>query len=266
MSCIDLNDGNTRKRNCIDLCVLAHEIRKSDIWNHLDPSGSGPCRARERVRHYIGRLDSWRRAARYVINTAAGPSSPQAPLITAAVSATPSQPTLRGQDAIDVDPDIDGLVLTVCPRYRSDEIRPAVVKKLNNAKSLHKRFVDVRQIPIVHAEAAMAYYFWANSKTFADGELAIGCSKPSCFCCDMYLRILFDGRLLRPTHGNAWFAWYPPSSPVAGYKRHDARTVDIVNRMGSEIQSNVEKCIDKGIFGRDRMHDSTTGTTGTSDS
>lgn len=154
--------------------------------------------------------------------------------------------------------------MSVCPRTRHPAAMEMAVEELAVAQPMHQKFQDAPQIPKVHAEAAIAHFFWAGSRRFAGDDYVIGCSKPSCYCCSMYMGILYEGQKQRPSHGTAWLQWQPPPSHVNGAWVYSKSTIGVVRCMSAAIQADVQTCILSGALGGTQRHDSMTGTSSSS--
>ncbi|KAL8381526.1 hypothetical protein RB595_005681 [Gaeumannomyces hyphopodioides] len=70
--------------------------------------------------------------------------------------------------------------------------------------------------PIVHCEIQLHEHFNASGrqKKFALDLPVIGCSKPACYCCKLYLKY-HPARCIEPeSHENVWLNWSPPALPL----------------------------------------------------
>jgi hypothetical protein len=112
--------------------------------------------------------------------------------------------------------------------------------------------------PRIHAELLVLEHFYQNNLDFANGERYIGCSKPSCDCCDLYMKRHPDTFITRATHGNLWTNWRPPSL-VNSATTIDKHTRDILNEMVKHIRKAALNQILLKLPQRQRMPDSATG-------
>jgi hypothetical protein len=120
--------------------------------------------------------------------------------------------------------------------------------------------------PRVHAELKLLEYFYRNRDglDFVRNDPYIGCSKPACYCCSLYIRS-HPGQFVEPaTHQKIYLNWMPPTS------NWDVRDLgsEFANHERDMLQKMVEsirlRTIDqiKTQTGRRRKHfDSVTGDT-----
>lgn len=113
---------------------------------------------------------------------------------------------------------------------------------------------------IIHAETALAQFFYLHELQFVFQDRYIGCSKPSCYACSIYLSKHPGNFVQRPSHGNAWFRWYPPRSTSGS----DARMTDKVLRemilhMEADLRKGGADFVSGKDLGRRQPFESTTG-------
>lgn len=105
-----------------------------------------------------------------------------------------------------------------------------------------------------HAEASAARFFVEEDLQFANEDRYIGCSKPSCMCCNLYLECLSGDLERRPCHGNAWAQWCLPRGSLPT----DEKQISILKRMTSRLQSEIAIEISSASKGHAHTHDSST--------
>jgi hypothetical protein len=109
---------------------------------------------------------------------------------------------------------------------------------------LHERDTKTR----VHAELLLIDYFERNLCNFlAQGEKYIGCSKPACYLCHMYITQHPSRYTIPPSHNKIYVGWRPPDvyvgeSGVSRLLQVQERIlllmIDLVrNDLSSEIKS-----------------------------
>lgn len=157
------------------------------------------------IRHYIGRLGSWFVASKFMVAIAR-----QNPRVFENFQVIPvsriSETAIR---AVDEDTSLKQALLRTLPDYNSElvDLRVRILQSTSNDdlaarfKRIHK---DPKFVPKVHAEALMMEHFYSNQLRFFGNDRYIGCSKPSCYCCDLYLRCHPGNFEARPCHGNVW--------------------------------------------------------------
>ena len=97
------------------------------------------------------------------------------------------------------------------------------------AARLTKNYTDPNFVPKVHAETLMVEHFYFNQLHFFGNDRYIGCSKPSCYCCDLYLRNHPGNFEARPSHGNVWVKW---CLPFEADEEDDAMANEIDGNLG----------------------------------
>lgn len=105
-----------------------------------------------------------------------------------------------------------------------------------------------------HAESAMAHFFFTQGRRFLNEDRYIGCSKPSCMCCELYLEALSGDFARRPCHGNAWVQWrLPGPSPSTSDE-----AIAIMQRMAKRMQRDIVIELTSASKGHVLTHDSST--------
>lgn len=212
----------------------------SSVWKHL-------C-------HYIGRLGSWYKAARFLsrkasifvdilenctvevvpseIPSVADPPTPMWELSRLLSQAMP--------DGFDMSID------------RLEDIFGTSAIAAATADALRYQNRDLRLK--THAEAAMAHFFFSSGRRFIMEDRYIGCSKASCSCCALYLELHPGNFERRPCHGNTWIQWRFPglSNPP------DPESVKLMRRMADRMQGDVKRGVISGLRGHAFTLDSST--------
>lgn len=205
----------------------------------------------DRIRHYIGRLGSWQRAASYVASQAPRFANELRDCQVYCID----NPRIYHQ--IEFSGELATVLSRVCPKL---EQKVYIASRLKTAQPLLKNLTTKRHHPIVHAEAAMAHFFDSKSLAFVHNSRYIACSKPSCYCCKLYLEE-HPGRFLkRKASGNAYVTWYPPllKDDDTRVRRKSAQTLQaITERTKQDILLDTKE----GNFGVRQQFDSTTGKT-----
>ncbi|KIW29821.1 uncharacterized protein PV07_05608 [Cladophialophora immunda] len=162
------------------------------------------------LRHYLGRLGSWSKAVQVLILGAV--TFPQW-IENAQVEIIGTNGPADLPNKLHLT-DLGGVVRRMVP---TDQM--VVVEQLSQALSEANAVVQVEdrfrdeyaQIrPRPHAELLILEHFYRNRLDFVTDDRYIGCSKPSCYCCHIYMQC-HPGRFApRPCHGNLWINWAPP--------------------------------------------------------
>ncbi|KIW18408.1 hypothetical protein PV08_02696 [Exophiala spinifera] len=221
------------------------------------------------LRHYLGRLGSWSKAVQILVLGA----------VTFPQRIENAQVEIIGTNGPADLPnklhstDLVGVVRRMVP---IDQI--VVFEQLNQALSEANAVAEVEdrfrqeyaQIkPRPHAELLILEHFYRNGLDFVTDDRYIGCSKPSCYCCHIYMQC-HPGRFApRPCHGNLWINWAPPyplpiPDPHAVTTKGTARpqkhhTFKMLQDMLIYIRRDLQEQILSRRPERARLPDSTTG-------
>lgn len=254
-----------------ELCASARELHGTETWKMLEKK----CRNRmptdewSRVRHYIGRLGQWAKAVDTIIE--ATERFPQH-VLDARVeivgrerfAQTPVwDDSTQLEDLIRRMLSKDKVSLAAQLLEALEEIKHAA--EINIVSRLEEVYKDMRPRP--HAELVVLEHFYGNGLEFVHGDRYIGCSKPSCYCCDLYMQ-KHPGRFrARPCHGNLWVNWAPPIALDSSYMKRrivtqrpqDHPTFRILQDMLGTIRQDVIDQIMSRKPRRKKVPDSTTG-------
>jgi hypothetical protein len=118
--------------------------------------------------------------------------------------------------------------------------------------------------PRVHAELMLLEHFYRNRLDFVENDRYIGCSKPACYCCSLYIRS-HPGQFVEPaSHQKIYLNWMPPTSnwhaPDSGsrFANHER---DMLNKMAELIRLKTIDQIKTQSGPRQKHFDSVTGDT-----
>lgn len=217
------------------------------------------------IRHYIGRLGSWHRAVSTLVSTAI-----QYPHFLQGLSldAVPQQVTAwrASEKATELCQLLELLDLGFSTDHvmsRLDKLHRTVRRNNQNTcedvqAAFLQRVTDEKFRPRVHAEVLLADYIHATKLRFINDLRYIGCSKPSCVLCHMYLEAHPTGIMPLPCHGNLWPNWSPPLLTSTGIHQH---TVEFTQKMILNLQGFIMQWLMNGQVSRRRLPESTTGFT-----
>lgn len=111
----------------------------------------------------------------------------------------------------------------------------------------------------VHAEIFLLEHFYLNKFQFLMREKYVGCSKPSCYCCSLYMRYHPGNVVMRPAHNTVYLKWLPPLISQLDEEQVRKHNLDIMNSMNAYIRRDVREEIDRRLPHREKGPDSTTG-------
>jgi hypothetical protein len=242
-------------------CITAYYLRHQESFRRLSQNAEKDIsrRAWYWIRHYIGRLGSWFVASRFVVAIAR--RTPQ--LFEQFQVAPVSRIGNTATRILDEDISVGKALLRTLPGYNSElvDLRIRTMQSVSSddlAARFTKNYTDPNFVPKVHAETLMMEHFYFNQLQFFGNDRYIGCSKPSCYCCDLYLRNHPGNFEARPCHGNVWVKWCLPFE----VDEQDVRKQIHAARMQKRILINIIRDLESRMLSGRHEHvhlcDSTT--------
>jgi hypothetical protein len=250
--------------NHIEMCSLAYSFRGLGLLETLSQrhERSGPTGPSlwSRSRHYVGRLGSWSRASKTLLR--ATKTIPN--LVTSFQIECLSPPPPISAPCPDEKTNLDSALGRMHGRdeiQRLEEAREVVrnTNSLDISAEFFDKYCDKKFKPRVHAEVLLLEHFYHQKLDFLDNDRYIGCSKPSCYCCDIYMKIHPGGFVQRPCHGNLWINWRAPVPPIKDDKAAQKHTANMLNEMIKYIRRDALNQLLSKRPRRPRVPDSTTG-------
>ena len=264
------------------LCKLAYEFRQSKSFAFLTCKVRAIAGASEgitldendfvRARHYIGRLGSHVTAARTLINTAKRMPSL---FDDFEVRPVPCQASSLPPAFLDEEVTLNGILNRMMPRgCKGDEFEELeealqhMNEKLDLEAKVREAYESKNFQPQVHAELTSLEYFYNNGLDFVDGDRYIGCSKPACYCCWLYIRA-HPGRFAEPAcHSKIYLNWKPPSpceDEKSSSPQRGVHTRDLLHEMVKTVRADANAQIMARSCRRRSHPDSTTGVAASAD-
>jgi len=236
-------------QDLVALCKLAYESRKSDAMEKIGLISQDTTYHKDaddiispfsQVRHYVGRLADHIRVVRRLVKQLHGVQD----LLEFNVEAIPvsrcvprpladSRTTLQGIcNRLFRDPDD--------PRKRATEdALEEMDRKYDLLPKILEQYESPNFRPRVHAEVQVVEYFHNNNLIWADEDRYIGCSKPACFCCQLYLRY-HPARPVEPqSHKKIYLKWGPPLLTYAFRDKGFVHQRDILNKMVEDLRNDL---------------------------
>lgn len=99
------------------------------------------------------------------------------------------------------------LTLDLCERLSDLD------KAFHIQKYFRMEYEDKKHKPRPHAELILLEHFYHNREliSLVDNDRYVGCSKPACYCCFLYIRC-HPGHFVEPaTHQKIYLNWMPPT-------------------------------------------------------
>ena len=240
-----------------DISLEAYRLRSSreylDLKEYIarHPSDS----ISSRVRHYIGRLASWAKCVTFIVQAATSHDTLQFPI---RIRHLPSQQMVISE-GLTREQALDAMVDSL-GRAGVEEPLRSCESKWSPVLNIYKdRWQSLKLRTTVHAEMTILDHFYRHDLSFAHDKRYIGCSKPSCYCCGVYMA----GHALkleeRPCHNNVWVKLSLPHQPsfagIKGSKYSSSSLTNLHNIIKQKIKEELSCGTD---IGRQRLFDSTT--------
>ncbi|KAF7193189.1 hypothetical protein HII31_05415 [Pseudocercospora fuligena] len=240
------------------ICSLAYDFRCSPQRKRLEElmkeHAGTASNTFEDLRHLVGRLGSFMQAARFLAKNAVRFAHS---LVDCEVKSIPALRPIS-TNPVTVELDLQVLIAKICP-WLEERNRLSIKDNLETAGPLLQKvrnLVKDGSRPHIHAELQMLQHFVNHDLSFLFEDRYIGCSKPSCYCCAMYMSMHSGEFEQRPCHGNAWLLWSPPLEEGGDLSEESSQ---IIKTMVDQMNGEVEARIGYGIYGRKRRNDTSTG-------
>ena len=265
-----LTSFRPQDNDLVHLCRFAYEERQSPHMkelatrSHSKYAGNVDSSANNfaQLRHYIGRIGSYMRASKIFV--AAAGRFPELFVNVEVQCLSSPEPVPKPQ--MDKLMTLDKIAVRMLPAddKRLSDIQNALQsmdKKFEIFKRFKDRYEDDNFRPRVHAELILLERFYVHEYPFVDGDRYIGCSKPACYCCYLYICAHPGGFVKPPSHSKNYLNWSPPEIDPVGSVDLAIHRRDMLNSMCKEIRGDVLRQIQEQRPQRDAHHDSTTGIT-----
>lgn len=219
------------------------------------------------IRRYIGRLGSWSKAVRIL---QCGARTFPERFENAQVRIIGTNGKADKPDKIDLT-SLNDVVRRMVPAKQTSLVEQLcqALAEANVVAGIEvgfwEHYTDLKPRP--HAELLVLEHFYHKQLEFTADDRYIGCSKPSCYCCHIYMQC-HPGRFSpRPSHGNLWIHWAPPYPlPLAlprgsenAPRPQEHHTFKMLQEMLIPIRRDLQDQIMSRRPKRAKLPDSTTG-------
>ncbi|KAK8216417.1 hypothetical protein IWZ01DRAFT_480353 [Phyllosticta capitalensis] len=258
------------------ICKWAHEAREAPqmrvlhTWAHQDQALSDDsvhASPFQLTRHYIGRLGYHFRVAATFL--AAARRLPQL-FEGFEICCLKAAPSFHNPPLVDTQTNLDSIIFHMFPSGATEDVYryQSNLAIMDRKFGLSSRFLascqDENFRPRVHCELALLEHFYANNLESFERDKFIGCSKPACYCCALYLQNHPGGFAKPASHQKIYLNWCPPDSAFRDPEKSRIHQQDILSKMISLLRAEVLRQI-SDCSGPARWHpDSTTGITNSS--
>ena len=246
----------------LGLCLAAHEFQQREkLMELLRLHGLVEKRSQwYLVWHYIGRLGCWFGKCQQLV--LAVYQFPQ--LVDGATSEFLALPKDIELPVDHSKAHLSSALKRMLPADQQHFVGPIYeqlsgLRTFNIPEAFRENITKERLKGQVHAEVFLLEHFTFHKFKFFIREKYVGCSKPSCYCCSLYMRYHPSNVVMRPAHNNVYLKWIPPLMSRLDEEEARKHNLDIMNSMNAYIRRDVREEIDLRLPHRDRAPDSTTG-------
>lgn len=215
----------------------------------------------ESIKHYAGRLGYHFRAAK----TFSATRKRLAYLFEDfEIKAVDAPPTSTSPPKPDERTTLNDIVVRMLPANDQERVQlyQSVLALMDAKFQITKRYMDHYTSPTfqprVHAELILLEMFSTKKLQFLEDDKFIGCSKPACYCCHLYIQC-HPGNFVEPaSHQKIYLNWRAPDQCQGMPKGHQQ---NMFNLMIARIRSAVFQHLEKQTSSLGWHPDSTTGAT-----
>jgi OTT_1508-like deaminase len=214
------------------------------------------------IRHYVGRLRSWARSAELLVRVARRHPS----LVSGFNCEIVCTPSPMRSPSPDEKTNLDSIMRRMVGRSETERLERLqdilkCMRHFDIEASFKEKYADKSLNPRIHSEVLILEHFYADERNFVNNDRYIGCSKPSCYCCDLYIRY-HPGRFEhRACHGNLWTNWALPVD-IRNGPASSMYAKKILDDMIKQVRRDLLYQIESKQPQRRKWPDSTTGMSG----
>ncbi|KAI0503146.1 hypothetical protein F5B22DRAFT_562790 [Xylaria bambusicola] len=137
--------------------------------------------------------------------------------------------------------DIDSIMRRMLPSNGFDARHKEAAHTMNRLHHIVTRFKEAYNnknfSPSIHAEIQILEHFWGKRQFFEDDRY-IGCSKPACYCCHLYMQHHPARCAVPQTSCNVYLNWGLRKLPKGSHDAEYTRQRDILNEMTKSIRKD----------------------------
>ncbi|EME43791.1 hypothetical protein DOTSEDRAFT_71582 [Dothistroma septosporum NZE10] len=245
-----------------DLCLEAVAFGHLDSLNRVTEASISPDGPSDwsLVRHFMVRLRSWHQKATIVVRFAARFRNLLKEYEVLWLPLPPSR-SMPPSDAKTNLMSVLKRMLKADEKERVSDLYQAMegLRTFNLEQVFQESYSSGWLSLAVHSEVFLLEHFHERGIRFVHNDRYIGCSKPSCYCCSLYMRYHPGNFVLRPSHGNAWVTWSPPLLSKCDTQEIRQRNLFVMNRVIEHLRRDVVREIENRFARCKRRPDSTSG-------
>lgn len=192
-----------------DLCTAAYVLGREEYSQELSAATAFQPESNiwSSLRHYLGRLAWFVKAVKFVVRVAQTTQLFSKPYRVQPIQGIKRYSRSRKIDTSEFSAIVDRMFVAPASGQMQQFLDGADDIRLPDAFTA--KFNEANPRSQVHAEIMVLEYFYANRLEFLGDDRYIGCSKPSCYCCQWYMFFHEMKIQPRPSHYNVWSKWSP---------------------------------------------------------
>ncbi|KAI1469741.1 uncharacterized protein F4812DRAFT_301628 [Daldinia caldariorum] len=231
-----------------DICFKAYDQRKAPEMRSLEniTSSNNQDASFDKyvspfgvVHHWLGRLAHHVRAPKEVIEDSLELDHLFDPHEVCLVRSPPSNPRPQADSLTGLDGILKRMLPAEDPELNDyTEALASLDRKFQITKRVRDEYDNKNFQPRIHAEIQILEHFYKNQLRYVGNDSYIGCSKPACYCCNLYFRH-HKARPVEPeSHQKIYLNWGVPElthgSKDPGYNAQR----DLMNKMLETIRKD----------------------------
>jgi hypothetical protein len=200
-----------------------------------------------KIRHYLGRIGAWPRAIDIVVRI--WPAIPVLSRESTVEAISGLRPLVWAPEN---ELELANVLRAAIPSLHTREYHPRIRARLTDASQNQREVLGkASSLPVAHAEAALADHLLAiENFRFLGGIRYIGVSKPSCYCCHVYLKHHPIDVTLHQAHNKIYAKWSP--AVLDSYEDGGVAVTTAFGRLAECILEDIENAVRGRDDGEDR--------------
>ncbi|KAI1128225.1 hypothetical protein F5Y10DRAFT_241136 [Nemania abortiva] len=228
-----------------ELCHLAYRERDSPMMKRLSSRQrannevDAQSAAIKDVVHRLGRLSHHIRAPQQIVDDVSNHTGLRNVLDEFKVDSIRPRPAIdRPQAETDIHIySIINRMLSSGLNERYKEAADIMNQRFEIVSRFKKEYDDKNFKPLIHAEIQVLEHFWGKRQFFEDDRY-IGCSKPACYCCHLYLQHHPARCVVPQTSRNVYVNWGLEALALGTRDLEYKHQRDMLNEMTKAIRND----------------------------
>jgi hypothetical protein len=224
----------------VEICAAAYGFRHDEMSQEIKSIIAARSNASlwQKIRHYLGRLGAWPQAITFIVQYWPTDARLNRPSTVQAISEPTALTWVYAKNL-----ERTAILQKTMPIENLEREPPHVRERYRQLEQNILQSTSESNAPTrVHAESALVDYITQlKDFRFLGGERYVGVSKPSCYCCNVYLALHPLGLVPRKSHNNIYIKW----SPLVLKTLEDGRVVVTVafNSLSESLLADIQRAV-----------------------